>query len=84
METLKKLFPYSFKAKKDIGDIIVNIIVYLVVGFIAGALIGFVAPLFTGILGIIGWAIGIVGALVDFYVLVGIILFILDYLKVLK
>ena len=84
METLKKFFPYSFKAKKDIGDLIVNIIVYLVVGFIAGALIGFVAPIFTGILGIIGWAIGIIGGLIDFYVLVGIILSVLDYLKVLK
>ena len=30
MDTLKKLFPYSFKAKKDISALIVNVLIYLV------------------------------------------------------
>ena len=43
MDTLKKLFPLSFKAKKDLGALIVNILIYLVIGIIAGVLIGIVA-----------------------------------------
>ena len=83
METLKNLFPYSFKAKKDVAALIINIIVYLVVGFIAGALIGFVAPIFSGI-AILAWAIRVICGLIDLYAFIGIVLSILDYLKVLK
>ena len=60
METLKKFFPYSFKAKRGLGDLIVMALVYLVVGLIAGAVIGIVSQI-----PIIGWIIGIVGGLVD-------------------
>ena len=40
MDTLKKLFPYSFKAKNTIGALVLNIIAYIVVGAIVSALIG--------------------------------------------
>ena len=79
MDTLKKYFPYSFKEKDGVGALIVNIIVYLVVGAIAGALIG----ILKGI-PVIGWIIGIVGAVVDIYVTAGIVISILHYCKVLK
>jgi len=79
MDTLKKLFPYSFKEKNGLGALIVNIIVYLVIGIVAGALIG----LLSGI-PIVGWIISIVGGLVDLYVFAGIVVSILDYCKVLK
>ena len=79
MDTLKKLFPYSFKNKKDIAALVINVLVYLVVGAIAGALIA----LLSGI-PIVGWIIGIVGTIVDIYVFAGVVISILDYFKVLK
>ena len=83
MEILKKFFPYSFKAKKDVAALIVNIIVYLVAELIAGAIIGLVSTILGGI-AILAWALGVVGGLVGLYALIGIVLSILDYLKVIK
>ena len=40
MDTLKKLFPLAFKAKKDIGALIVNILIHIVADVVAGLLIG--------------------------------------------
>ena len=79
MDILKKVFPYSFKAKDGVAGLIINILVYLVVGLVAGALIGIFAKL-----PIIGILIGLLGGLVDLYVLAGIVISVLDYLKVLK
>ena len=79
METLKKIFPYSFKAKKDVGALIVNILIQFLICAVAGVLIGICAKI-----PLIGWIIGIVGGLVDVYLVVGIVLSVLDYLKVLK
>ena len=79
METLKKIFPYSFKAKNSVGALIVNILIQFIICAVAGVLIGICAKI-----PLIGWIIGIVGGLVDVYLVVGIVLSILDYLKVLK
>lgn len=79
MDLLKKVFPYSFKEIKTVADLIIGILVYLVVGLVVGALIGLLAKL-----PIIGWIIGIAGGLVDLYCLVGIVLQVLLYTKVLK
>ena len=79
MATLKKFFPYSFKAKKTLGDLIINILIYIVVGAIAGFLIG----ILKGI-PVLGLLAGLVCGLIDLYVLVGAIISVLDYLKVLK
>ena len=79
METLKKLFPYSFKKKDGVGALVVNIIVQFLICAVAGILIGICAKL-----PIIGWIIGILGGLVNVYLVIGIVLSILDYLKVLK
>lgn len=79
MDLLKKFFPYSFGAK-DVTGLVIKIVVYLVVGLIVSlvcklvSLIPFVGP-------IVAW---LVGSVVDLYVLVGIVLTVLDYLKVLK
>ena len=79
MDTLKKLFPYSFKAKKDISALIVNVLIYLVFDIVAGAIIGLLSglPLVGGVLGLIGGLLGL-------YVTVGLILSILHYLKLVK
>lgn len=79
MDTLKKVFPYSFKKKKTVGELIVNILIYLVAGILVGAVIGICANI-----PVVKLITGLAGALVELYVLVGIILSILDYMKVLK
>ena len=51
METIKKIFPYSFKEKKDLTALIVNVLIQFVIGAVAGVLIGILAKI--PILGII-------------------------------
>ena len=87
METLKKIFPLSFKKREGVADLIIGILIYLVVGIVASAVIWLSTKItgwvpFVGAL--IGWALGVVGALVGLYVLAGIVIEILDYCKVFK
>lgn len=79
METIKKFFPYSFKEKKDLNALIVNVLIQFVIGAVAGFLIAVLAKI-----PILGFIIGLCGGIVDLYVVVGIVLSILDYMKVLK
>ena len=72
MDMLKKFFPYSFGAA-EVKDLVIKIIVYLV----AGAVIGWVV-------GLIPLGGGQISSLVGLYGTVGIVLVVLDYLKVLK
>ena len=72
MDMLKKFFPYSFGAA-EVKDLVIKIIVYLV----AGAVIGWV----VGLIPLVG---GLLSSLVGLYGTVGIVLVVLDYLKVLK
>ena len=78
MDTLKKFFPHAFKAA-DVKSLVISIIIYLVIGFIGGLIIGLLSAI-----PFIGWLFSIVGALVDLYTLVGIILAVLFFAKVLK
>ena len=72
MATLKKIFPLAFKAKKDIGALIVNVLIHIVADVIAGLIIGLLPIL------------GILGGVTVFYFTVSVILSILDYLKIIK
>lgn len=72
MDTLKKLFPLSFREKKGIGGLVVNILLHLLADFVAGIII-VILPI-----------LGILGGLIGLYFTVGIVLSVLDYLKVLK
>ena len=72
MDTLKKLFPLSFREKKGIGGLVVNILIHLLADFVAGIII-VILPI-----------LGILGGLIGLYFTVGIVLSVLDYLKVLK
>lgn len=78
MDTLKKLFPFSFGAA-DVAALVIKILIY----FVAGAVIGFVLYLLAHI-PVVNILVGLVGALVEIYLLGGIVIAILDYLKVLK
>ena len=79
MELIKKIFPLSFAKKETLGALIINILIQVIVCAIAVALIGIFSKL-----PIIGVIIGWVGGLVGTYQLIGILLSLLDYLKVLK
>ena len=79
MDALKKIFPFSFKQKDSIAALIINILLYLVVGVIIGFVVGIIALI--PIIGLVG---GLIGGLIDLYVLAGIVISILDYCKVLK
>ena len=87
MSTLKTFFPLSWKYSKDIAGLIIGIIIHLVLEVLIGALIT-LATMITGwipVIGaLVGWALGIVSSLLGLYILIGIILQILLFLKVLK
>ena len=73
MKTLMKIFPLSFKFKKDIGDLIVNILVHLCIGALATMLVA---------IPVIGQFIGILSGIANLYLAVGIVLSVLNYFKV--
>ena len=72
MATLKKLVPLSFKAKNGIGGLIVNILIHVLADAVAGLIIA-ILPI-----------LGILGGLIGLYFTVGLVLSILDYLKIIK
>lgn len=87
METLKKFFPLSFKRTDTVGNLIVGILIYLIVGVVAGALISLstLLTVWIPVVGLIlGWALGVVSSLVGIYVLAGIVIQILVFAKVVK
>ena len=87
METLKKFFPMSWKYTKDVPNLIKGILIYIVIGLLAGAAIA-LSGLITGWIPVVGALVGIIlklaGALVDVYVLAGIVIQVLVYTKVIK
>ena len=78
MDMLKKIFPFSFGVK-DITALVVALVIYIVGGAVLGVVFGLLAkiPLLGILFGIVGWAVGV-------YCFVGIVLSVLDFLKVLK
>ena len=87
METLKRFFPMSWKYTKDVPNLIKGILIYIVIGLLAGAVIA-ISGLITGWIPVVGALVGIIlkliGALVDVYVLAGIVIQVLVYTKVIK
>ena len=87
METLKKFFPLSWKYTADVANLVIGIIIYIVAGILAGALIA-LATLITGWIpvagALVGWALGVVGSLVELYIVAGIVIQVLVFTKVIK
>lgn len=75
---LQKFFPNAFKAH-DLTSFIVALIIYAVIGIVGGFVIGILAGI-----PLIGLFAGIAGALLELYTVVGVVLSILVFLKVLK
>ena len=78
MNTLKKIFPLSFKGK-DNNSLIIAIIIYIV----APAVVGIVTGLLAGV-PVLGAILGAVTSLIGLYAFVGLILAILNRLDVIK
>ncbi len=75
MDSLKKLFPFSFR-NDGVAGLIIGIVIYVVLCAVAGLIIGLVPNLI--VLGVIKW---ILGLLIEIYGLVGIVLAILHFVK---
>ena len=78
MDMLKKFFPFSFKVG-NLSELIIRIVIYLV----ASIVIGFVLGLLGGI-PLIGKIGKLISDLIGLYCLVGIVLAVLDFFKLLK
>lgn len=81
MDILKKLFPLSFKMTGSVANLVIGVILYLVIGIIGGAALAIVGLIPLPLLGTL---LGIVGALIDLYVVGGIVVMFLSHFKVLK
>ena len=78
MNLLKSFFPHAFKATNLVAFII-TLIIYALVDVVCGFVIGLLAAL-----PIIGIIFSLLGSLVGLYALIGIVLSILVFVKVLK
>lgn len=78
MDFLKKFFPIAFKAR-EVKDLIISLIIFILIDIVCGIVIGLLAKL-----PIIGIIFTLLGSLVGLYALVGIVLSILVFCKVLK
>ena len=87
MDVLKKIFPLSWKFTKDTANFIVGIIIHLLLGVIFGLVAG-LAAILVGWIPVVGavliWALSVVGYVIGLYSLVGLILLILVFCKVIK
>jgi len=78
MDLVKKLFPVSMRAK-DTNGLIVSILMYAIV-FVALFLINKV----VSIIPLIGWVVGVLSGVIDLYCVIGIIIAVLVFLKIVK
>lgn len=85
MDTLKKIFPLSFKYTADVANLIIGILIYAVGGVILNLLIGLptMLPFAEGIPGL-GLITGMLTSLVGIYCTAGIVIQVLVFTKVLK
>ena len=78
MDFLKRVFPFSF-GPADVKAFIITLVIYGIVGITVGFVIRLLSKLW-----LIGWIFGIVGGLLDLYIVVGVILTILSFTKLIK
>ena len=75
---LEKIWPTPYKIKKgNLVSFLIQLIIFIVITAVVGVLIGVLSAI--PILGIIFW---IVGALLEIYTIVGIVLCVLNFLGV--
>lgn len=78
MDMLKKYFPHAFKAT-EVKPFIISLIVYILIDIVCGFVIGLLAQI-----PVVGIIFSLLGSLVGLYALVGVVLCILVFAKVIK
>lgn len=78
MDTLKKFFPTAFKSTEN-QPFIIALVIYILIDIVCGLVIGLLAKI-----PVVGILFSIVGAVVGLYALIGIVLSILVFVKVIK
>ena len=78
MDMLKKFFPNAFKATET-EPFIISLVIYILIDIVCGLVIGFLAKI-----PLLGILFSIVGYVVGLYALIGIILSVLVFVKVIK
>ncbi len=78
MDILKKFFPTAFKSN-DLKPFIIALVVYLLIDIVCGVVIGVLAKL-----PLIGIIFSLIGTVIGLYALIGIILSVLVFVKVIK
>ena len=80
MDMLKKFWPTPFKIKeKDIASFLIQLLIFIVVCAIVGWLIGVLAGI-----PVLGLIFKLLGALIEIYGFVGIVLCVLKFLGIVK
>ena len=78
MDALKKFFPHAFTAT-ELKAFIISLVIYVLIDIVCGVVIGLLAKI-----PILGILFSLIGSLVGLYALVGVILSILVFVKVVK
>ena len=78
MDIFKKIFHFSFNSK-DVTNLIIALIFYIIVCGICGAIIGFLAKI-----PILGIVFSLLGSVLGIYGLIGIVLSVLTFIKVIE
>ena len=78
MDMLKKIFPDAFRSL-DVNNLIVTLLIYGIGSFLVGLVLGLLAKI-----PLIGMVFTLVSYLVGLYAIVGIVLAIMVFLKVIK
>ena len=78
MDAIKKYFPFAFKAT-ELKPFIIALVIYALIDVVCGFVLGLLAKI-----PVIGILFSLVGTLVGLYALVGIVLCILVFVKVIK
>lgn len=79
MDLLEKLFPLSFKYADTVANLVIGILIYVVVGAVAGVLLGWLS-----LIPILGFVFSLVSTVLGIYCLAGIVIEVLVFTKVLK
>ncbi len=75
---LDKFVSLSFASNAELFTMLAKIAIYLVIGVVVGAILGVIGAILP-ILAFVWWVVGVIAEL---YIVVGIVLVVLDYLKV--
>lgn len=78
MELLKQFFPHAFRVT-DVTSLVIMLVIYALIDLVCGLVIGFLSSI-----AIIGIIFSLLGAVIGLYALVGIVLSVLVFAKVIQ